>query len=147
MQSRETNEEFAREQENANKGWETCYGAALKARLKWIDQMLMEGTDEVPGLRHIPGVQVFLDSEDTVDRDLISAIGINGIDFTQLTAEYYKRGITVFERVNTSLYSKRIVESLGLTGAIRVSPLHCHSTKDIEDFLRVTADIAATVKA
>lgn len=43
MQSRETNEEFAREQENANKGWETCYGAALKARLKWIDQMLMEG--------------------------------------------------------------------------------------------------------
>lgn len=46
MQSRETNEEFAREQENANKGWETCYGAALKARLKWIDQMLMEGTDE-----------------------------------------------------------------------------------------------------
>ena len=42
MQSRETNEEFAREQENANKGWETCYGAALKARLKWIDQMLME---------------------------------------------------------------------------------------------------------
>ena len=47
MQSRETNEEFAREQENANKGWETCYGAALKARLKWIDQMLMEGTDAV----------------------------------------------------------------------------------------------------
>lgn len=46
MQSRETNEEFAREQENANKGWETCYGAALKTRLKWIDQMLMEGTDE-----------------------------------------------------------------------------------------------------
>lgn len=82
---------------------------------------MMEGTDEVPGLRHIPGVQVFLDSADTVDRDLISAIGINGIDFTQLTAEYYKRGITVFERVNTSLYSKRIVESLGLTGAIRVS--------------------------
>ena len=81
---------------------------------------MMEGTDEVPGLRHIPGVQVFLDSADTVDRDLISAIGINGIDFTQLTAEYYNRGITVFERVNTSLYSKRIVESLGLTGAIRV---------------------------
>ena len=107
---------------------------------------MMEGTDEVPGLRHIPGVQVFLDSADTVDRDLISAIGINGIDFTQLTAEYYKRGITVFERVNTSLYSKRIVESLGLTGAIRVSPLHCHSTQDIDDFLRVTAEIAATLK-
>ena len=107
---------------------------------------MMEGSEKVPGLRHIPGVQVFLDSEDTVDRDFISAIGINGVDFVQLTAEYYRRGITVFERVNTSLYSKRIVESLGLTGAIRVSPLHCHSTADIDDFLRVTAEIAATVK-
>ena len=53
MQSRETNEEFAREQENANKGWETCYGAALKARLKWIDQMLMEGTDEAVSYTHL----------------------------------------------------------------------------------------------
>lgn len=103
---------------------------------------MMEGTEEVPGLRHIPGVTVYLDSADTVDRDLISAIGINGMDMTQCVAEYYKRGITVFERINTSLYSKRIVESLGLTGCIRVSPLHCHDTGDIDDFLRVTAEIA-----
>ncbi len=48
----------------------------------------------------------------------------------------------MFERVNTSLYSKRIVESLGLTGAIRVSPLHVHDTADIDDFLKVTAEIA-----
>ena len=103
---------------------------------------MMEGTPEIPGLRHIPGVNVYLDSEDDVDRDLISAIGINGLDMTQAVAEYYKRGITVFERVNTSLYSKRIVESLGLTGAIRVSPLHVHDTGDIDDFLKVTAEIA-----
>ena len=105
---------------------------------------MLEGTPEVPGLRHIPGVEVHLDSDDTVDRDLISAIGIKGLDHTQAVAEYYKRSVTVFERVNTSLYSKRIVESLGLSGAIRVSPLHCHDASDIEDFLRVTDDIAKT---
>jgi len=104
---------------------------------------MMEGTGDIPGLRHIPGVQVFLDSEDTVDRDLISAIGIKGLGFTEAVAEYYKRGVTVYERINTSLYSKRIVESLGLAGAIRVSPLHCHDTSDIEDFLKITAEIAA----
>ena len=60
-----------------------------------------------------------------------------------MVAEYYKRGFTVFERVNTSLYSKRIVESLGLTGAIRVSPLHCHDTGVIDEFLQVTAEIEA----
>ena len=103
---------------------------------------MMEGTPEVPGLRHIPGVTVFLDSADDVDRDLISAVGINGMDLTQAVAEYYKRGVTVFERVNTSMYSKRIVESLGLTGTIRVSPLHVHDTNDIDDFLKVTAEIA-----
>lgn len=103
---------------------------------------MMEGTPEIPGLRHIPGVKVFLDSPDDVDRDLISAIGIEGLDYTQATAEFYKRGITIFERVNTSLYSKRIVESLGLTGALRVSPLHVHDTGDIDEFLKVTASIA-----
>ena len=77
-----------------------------------------------------------------MDRDLISAIGFEGLDPTAAVAEYYKRGITVFDRVNTSLYSKRIVEALGLTGCIRVSPLHCHDTSDIDEFLRVTAEIA-----
>ena len=105
---------------------------------------MMEGTDQIPGLRHIPGVSVYVDSPDTVDRDLISAIGFKGLDLTQAVAEYYKRGITVYERVNTSLYSKRIVEGLGLTGVIRVSPLHCHDTEDINDFLVATADIAKT---
>ena len=104
---------------------------------------MMEGTEEIPGLRHMPGVSVYLDSADDVDRDLISAIGIDGLDMTQAVAEYYKRGVTVFDRVNTSLYSKRIVESLGLTGCIRVSPLHCHGTADIDEFLKITAEIAS----
>lgn len=107
---------------------------------------MMEGTDDIPGLRHIPGVTVYLDSDDTVDRDLISAIGIENLDFTQAVSEYYRRGVTVYERVNTSIYSKRIVESLGLQGAIRVSPLHCHDSGDIEDFLIVTAEIAAAYR-
>lgn len=105
---------------------------------------MMEGTPDTPGLRHIPGVKVFMDSPDDVDRDLISAIAIDGLDMTEAVVEYYKRGVTVFERVNTSLYSKRIVESLGLTGAVRVSPLHVHDTNDVDDFLKVTAEIART---
>ena len=103
---------------------------------------MMEGTPSLPGLRHIPGVRVYLDSPDDVDRDLISAIGIDGLDVTRAAAEFCRRGVTVFERVNTSLYSRRIVESLGLTGCIRVSPLHCHDTGDVDDFLRVAWEIA-----
>ena len=51
-------------------------------------------------------------------------------------------GVTLFERVKSSQYSKRIVETLGLEGALRVSPLHCHGTDDIDKFLKITKDIA-----
>ncbi len=103
---------------------------------------MLEGTDEVPGLRHIPGVHVYVDTEDITGRDLIAAIGIDGIGFTECVAEYQRRGVTVYERINTSIYSKRIVEALGLEGAIRVSPLHCHGREDIDKFLHITRAIA-----
>lgn len=103
---------------------------------------MLEGTDKIPGLRHIPGVTVCVDTDDITNRDLISAIVIDNMDLTQCVAEFQKRGVTVYERVNTSIYSKRIIESLGLNGAIRVSPLHCHSTDDIDKFLLITAQIA-----
>ena len=103
---------------------------------------MLEGTEEVPGLRHIPGVTVCLDTPDLTSRDLIAAISIGGWDMTACVAEYQKRGVTVFERVNTSIYSKRIIEALGLAGAIRVSPLHCHGVEDIDRFLEITAEIA-----
>ena len=108
----------------------------------WI--RMMDGSDKVPGLRKQPGVDVFLDSSNETDRDFIAAIGIKGMDMAGAVKEYYARGVTVFERVNTSLYSKRIIESLGLTGCIRVSPLHCHTVDEIDEFLRITQDIVAS---
>ena len=105
---------------------------------------MLEGTQNVPGLRHIPGVHVYVDTEDLTHRDLIVAMGIDGLDMTRCVEEYQKRGVTTFERVNTSVYSKRIVEAVGLTGAIRVSPLHCHTVADIETYLRVTQELAQT---
>jgi len=103
---------------------------------------LLEGTEDVPGLRHIDGVTVFVDTDDLSARDLIVAIAIDNTDFTECVAEYQRRGVTVYERINTSIYSKRILDALGLNGAIRVSPLHCHGTDDIDEFLRITAKIA-----
>ena len=103
---------------------------------------MLEGSEGVPGLRHIENVRVFVDTDDLTKRDLIVAIGIDGMDFTECVAEYQRRGVTVYERVNTSIYSKRIVEAIGIEGAIRVSPLHCHTSEDVDKFLKITADIA-----
>ena len=103
---------------------------------------MLEGTEEVKGLRHIEGVTVFADTDDLTRRDLIIAIAIDGMDFAEAVAEYQRRGVTVCERMDTSLYSKRIVEAIGIKGAIRVSPLHCHGTDDIDKFLKITAEMS-----
>lgn len=107
---------------------------------------MLDGTDEVPGLRNIPGVKVYFDLGNDCVRDLIAPIGIKGLGYSKAVKEYYKRGITVFDRVNTSLYSKRIVESIGLTGAIRVSPIHCNTIEEVNEFLRVTKEIVESVR-
>lgn len=41
-----------------------------------------------------------------------------------------------------SLRLKAAVEAIGITGAIRVSPLHCHGAEDIDRFLEITSHLA-----
>lgn len=123
------------------------YGMYL---IKMHEQALMyrmlEGTPDIPGLRHLPDVKVYLDYEDLSKRDFIMAIELNGWGHTEAVREYERRGCIVFERVNTSIYSKRMLESFGMKGCIRVSPLHCNNTNEIDEFLKMTSEIIAMKK-
>jgi len=103
---------------------------------------LLDGGGEVPGLRHMKHLRVFLDHNDLSKRDLILAIGFDHLGCAEAVGEYEKRGVIVYERVSSSLYSKRMLESFGLEGAIRVSPLHCNSEADVDRFLAVTREIS-----
>lgn len=104
-------------------------------------EALLDGTSNVVGLRHIPRVTVHLDYEDLTKRDFIIAISIEGIDYNRAINLYEEKNVIVYERVATSIYSKRMLDSFGLEGAIRVSPLHCNSIEEIEAFLEVTKKI------
>jgi len=104
---------------------------------------MLEGTPEIPGLRHMEGVKVFLDYEDLTTRDLILAMGFENVGYTQAVREYEKRNVIVYDRLASSIYSVRMLKSFGMDGAVRVSPLHCNSMEDIDRFLQVTAEIAA----
>jgi cysteine desulfurase / selenocysteine lyase len=103
---------------------------------------LLDGSDAAAGLRAIEGVTVHLDYQDLTKRDLIVAMALNRLSPAEAVREYEKRGVVVYERVQGSLYSRRMLSSFGITGAIRVSPLHCHSVEDIDQFLRVTTELA-----
>jgi selenocysteine lyase/cysteine desulfurase len=102
----------------------------------------LEGTDELSGLRHIDNVKVVCDNPDLTRRDFILPIIFENLDVTSAVKEYVKRGIYVFERKSPSHYSKRIVESLGYSGIIRISPIHCNSPEEIDEFLKATKKIA-----
>jgi cysteine desulfurase/selenocysteine lyase len=85
---------------------------------------------------------VHLDYEDLTTRDLILAISFDNLGYTEAVKEYEKAGVTVFNRVATSLYSARMLDSFGMTGAVRISPLHCHNANDIDQFLKITKKMA-----
>ncbi|MGX9417777.1 aminotransferase class V-fold PLP-dependent enzyme [Vibrio sp. WJH972] len=113
----------------------------IKLHERALMNMMLEGTDDVEGLRNIRGVHVYLDSEDMTKKDFIMAIGFDQIEHQQAVRLYEEAGVITFERLLSSPYSSRMLESFGLEGAIRVSPIHCHSPADIEEFLRITKSL------
>ncbi|WGS51709.1 aminotransferase class V-fold PLP-dependent enzyme [Paraburkholderia sp. D15] len=96
------------------------------------------GNGEARGLRNMDGVEVYWDHDDMEQRDLILGIGFANLNPTDAVREYEKRGVIVYERIASSLYSGRMLKSFGLTGAVRLSPLHCHSVRDVGRFLAIT---------
>lgn len=107
---------------------------------------LLYGEDGTSGLQHMEGVNTFFDYTDLANRDLILAMKLDDFDFFETTREYEKRGIIVYERVAESEYSRRMVESFGLKGIIRVSPLHCNTLQEIDEFINVTREIISLRK-
>ena len=75
-------------------------------------------------------------------RDLIVPLTFDHLSCADAVRAYDELGVIVYERVATSYYSERILHSLGLEGVVRVSPLHCHTLDEAEEFLAVTQKIA-----
>ena len=115
----------------------------IKLQERALLHRMLEGTEALPGIRHIKGVKVFLDYPDLTTRDFILAMGFDNLDYTRAVREYEKRNVIVYDRLATSIYSKRMLASFGMDGAVRVSPLHCNTVEDIDCFLRVTKELAA----
>lgn len=119
----------------------------IEAHERGLLSLLLNGLDGQRGLRAIDGVEVFWDHEDLTRRDLVVGIGFDGLDPTAAVRAYAERGVIVYERVATSIYSGRMLKSFGLGGAVRISPLHCHGSSDVAKFLAVTEEIAAASRS
>lgn len=115
----------------------------IKLQERALLHRLLEGTEEIEGLRKLKNVNVYADNKDLTCRDLIVGIRFDNIECAKAAKEYEKRKVIVAPRLGSSMYSKRMVDSFGIEdGVLRVSPLHCHAMKDIDEFLLITKEIA-----
>lgn len=103
---------------------------------------LLHGSDEVKGLLDIEGVKVAVDMDDLTERDLIVPIVFDKMTCEEASRAYEAKSVIVHERTDASLYSARQVNSINQHGIVRISPLHCHTYADIDEFLKITAEIA-----
>ena len=115
--------------------------AIRRQELALMDYML-DGDAAHPGLRRIPGVKVLFDKAEPGSRDFIVGMTLDGWEHAEAVREYEKRGIIVYERVASNIYSVRMLNSFGIDGCIRVSPLHCNTKEEIAEFLDVTSELA-----
>ena len=79
-------------------------------------ELMLDGTNKMPGLRHMEGVTVQMDGKDLTTRDLILGIELANIPCEQAVKEYDKRGIVTFDRSASSLYSRRMLDAFDLKG-------------------------------
>ncbi len=115
----------------------------IKLQERALLHRLLEGSEEVEGLRKYKNIMINADNKDLTERDLIVGIAFENIDCASAAKEYEKRKVIVAPRLGTSIYSKRMLDSFSIKdGVLRVSPLHCHSMNDIDEFLEITKEIA-----
>ena len=106
-------------------------------------ELMLEGTETAPGLRHIPGINVKMDDPDLNKRDLIIGIEFANMDAVKAREELEKRGVVAFERMGNSIYSARMLEQFNSPGVVRMSPLHVNTPEEITFFLNVCTEVAA----
>ena len=110
----------------------------IKLHERALMHAMLEGTSNIAGIRQMAGVHAYLDNKDLTQKDFIMAIGFDNLGYTEAVELYEEAGVITYERLISSPYSARMLESFGLKGSIRVSPMHCHSLENITTFLEIT---------
>lgn len=105
-------------------------------------EIMLEGTQTAAGLRHLSGVIVQMDDPDLSKRDLIIGVEFKNMPADKARAEMEKRGIIAYERMATSMYSKRMLEPFGSEGVVRISPLHVNTPEEMEQLLHVVKEVS-----
>lgn len=108
-------------------------------------QALLEGAlwglDGAKGLLDLDHITVYgLDTKNLENRTSLIGFTIEGMSGMEAAQEYAKRGISISPRLD-NVYSKHILDVLGVSYLLRVSMCHYNTLDEIREFLAVTGDL------
>jgi len=103
---------------------------------------MIHGSENTKGLKDIEKIQVHFVGDDLTKRDCILPITFAGKSGKDAVKEYIDRGVVVFDRAISNVLSRRQLNALGIDSLVRVSPMHFHNNDEVDEFLKVTEEIA-----
>jgi cysteine desulfurase/selenocysteine lyase len=101
-----------------------------------LDRVL-NGTENIPGLRSMEHVEVVGMEEKPAERVCLVAFNIRGIDARDAVLRYLDKGVAVHERTRDA-YSAHVLSALGVPELVRLSACHYNTFDEIDTFLEVT---------
>jgi selenocysteine lyase/cysteine desulfurase len=113
-------------------------GAAIAAQESALMEAVFEGTGNLPGLRHMPGVG-FIGGDALDGREGVVSLRLANIPSADLVEFLAARGIRVHIRKNDH-YCGNILGPLGYEDCIRVSISHYNSLAEVAQFLSAVTE-------
>src|SRR5699024_656872 len=78
---------------------------------KSLLKRMIYGTSKIPGLNNIKGVNVHFAEQNIENQDFIVSLTFDNIKCDEAVKMYGEENVLVYERLNTSFYSKRVLDA------------------------------------
>ncbi|MGR3495610.1 aminotransferase class V-fold PLP-dependent enzyme [Citreimonas sp.] len=116
-------------------------GAAIAEHESALTQAMMNGTDNLPGLRALPGVGI-VGGADNPAREGLVCFWLDHVESAHIVEALNEAGIRTHIR-RADHYSGTILKPLGRADCVRVSLCHYNSLAEVRAFLDAMRGIAA----
>lgn len=113
-------------------------GQAMSAHEQALVTRLIDGTEQLPGLRALPRVRL-IGQADSPYREGVVSFAVDDVDAKQIVAYLEERGIRVHAR-NDDVFSGNILRPLSLNSVTRISLAHYNAFKEVDVCLHVLGE-------
>jgi len=114
----------------------------VRAHLQGLLSILIDGTDNAPGLRSMSHVTFYGIGEDLSKQSFLVGFNLDGIPSAEGCDLYREAGLRLHATGQDAYFGAMLMQ-LGIPSFVRLSGSHYNTPQDVERFLQVTASFAS----